>query len=81
MAQSIIPKKEEKVKAVFSAMQNIDDVNEFKEKFKTMYPSDWERVQKRYIEHERRDVKDKGHPMPETEKYLSGMFKTHRKKL
>lgn len=81
MAQSVIPKKEEKVKAVFAAMQNIDDMDEFKNKFKTMYPSDWERVQKRYIQHERRDVKGKGHPMPEPEKYLSEMFKTHRKKL
>ena len=31
MAQSVIVKKEEKVNSVFGAMQNIDDMNEFKQ--------------------------------------------------
>ena len=44
MAQSVIVKKEEKVNSVFGAMQNIDDMNEFKQLFKSMYPKDWERV-------------------------------------
>lgn len=81
MAQSVIPKKEEKVKTVFAAMQNVNDLIEFKEQFKTMYPKDWARVQKRYADHERRDVKGKGHPMPEPEKYLAQMYSIYRKKL
>ena len=81
MAQGVIPKKEEKVNSVFSAMENIDDLAEFKKKFKEMYPADWNRVCSRYNEHERRDTKGKGHPMPEPEVYLSNMFKVYRKKI
>jgi len=36
-----ITKKEEKFNAVWNAMLDKNDVNEFKEKFKEMYPSDW----------------------------------------
>ena len=81
MAQSVIPKKEQKVKAVFDAIQNLDDMAEFKAEFKRMFPNDWERVKKVYAEHERRDVKGKGHPMPEPEQYLNNMYKVYRKKL
>lgn len=81
MAQSVILKKEEKMIAVFAAMQNKEDFNEFKEVFKSVYPSDWERVIKRYKDHERRDTKGKGHPMPEPEKYLSNMYKVYYSKL
>lgn len=81
MAQSVIVKKEEKVKTVFETMKNIDDVNEFKQLFKSLYPTDWERVKQRYNQHERRDTKGKGHPMPEPEKYLTNMFKVYRSKI
>ena len=81
MAQSVIVKKEEKVNSVFGAMQNIDDMNEFKQLFKSMYPKDWERVNQRYNQHERRDTKGKGHPMPEPEQYLANMFNVYRAKI
>lgn len=81
MAQSVVVKKEEKVKAVFAAMNNLDDMQEFKTLFKTMYPSDWQRIIQRYNQHERRDTKGKGHPMPEPETYLANMFKTYRVKI
>ena len=77
MAQSVIPKKEEKMKAVFDAMQNKEDFNEFKDAFKKLYPADWKRVITRYNEHEREDTKGKGHPMPAPEKYLSNMYKVY----
>lgn len=41
---SVVVKKEEKVAAVFSAMSNPDDVQEFKTKFKEMYPKDWKHI-------------------------------------
>lgn len=81
MPQSVIPKKEEKVKVVFAAMQNTDNLQDFKALFKTMYPDDWKRVIQRYNEHERRDTEGKGHPMPEPEQYLANMFKVYQKKL
>lgn len=81
MGQSVIVKKDEKVKSVFEAMQNIDDVNEFKQLFISMYPNDWKRVQQRYMEHEERDTKRKGHPMPEPEQYLVNMYKVYRSKI
>ena len=55
MAQSVIVKKEEKVNSVFGAMQNIDDMNEFKQLFKSMYPKDWERVNHHYRQEHKRD--------------------------
>lgn len=81
MAQSVIVKKEEKIKSVFEAMKNIDDMNEFKQLFKSMYPKDWDKVKQRYNQHERRDTKGKGHPMPKPEQYLTNMFKVYRAKI
>jgi len=81
MAQSVIPKKEEKVKSVFQAMIEKSSLDEFKVKFKEMYPRDWERIISRYNEHERRDTKQKGHPMPEPEQYLKNMFNIYKGKI
>jgi hypothetical protein len=81
MAQSVIPKKEEKVLAVFETMEDKADFDEFQDKFKKMYPADWERIVKRYNDHERKDTKGKGHPMPQPDKYLSNMYKTYYLKL
>ena len=72
----IANKKEVKIKTVLDSMIDIMDVVEFKEKFKTMYPKDWENIKHRYAEHESRDKKGKGHPMPHPEKYLENMHKT-----
>ena len=63
MAQSVIVKKEEKVNAVFEAMKNTEDMEEFKQLFKSMYPKDWERVKQRYNQHEQHNTTGKGHPM------------------
>lgn len=80
MAQSVIVKKEEKVNAVFEAMKNTEDMEEFKQLFKSMYPKDWERVKQRYNQHEQHNTTGKGHPMPEPEKYLANMFKVYHDK-
>lgn len=81
MAQSVIVKKEQKVEKVFNTMQNIDDLQEFKNVFKSLFPDDWKRIQQIYEQHEQRDKKGKGHPMPKPEIYLSNMYKVYRKKL
>ena len=78
---SVITKKEEKFNAVWNAMWDKNDVNEFKEKFKEMYPSDWEKIKATYNREERKDTKHKGHPMPHPEKYLENMYKVGVKKV
>ena len=72
---AVVVKKAEKVNAVFEAMTNSNDMEEFKTKFKTMYPKDWARIQSVYLKEEKADTKYKGHPMPHPEKYLENMYK------
>ncbi|TEB17514.1 hypothetical protein Psfp_00386 [Pelotomaculum sp. FP] len=78
---AVVVKKEIKVKTVFAAMDNPSDMQEFKVKFKELYPDDWKRINNVYQKEERRDTKGKGHPMPEPEKYLENMFKVARAKI
>ncbi len=78
---AVVVKKEEKVKAVFAAMDNPSDMQEFKAKFKELYPSDWGRINDVFQEEERRDKKGKGIPMPHPEKYLENMFNVARSKI
>ncbi len=77
MAQSVVPQKEKKVEAVFAALGSNHSEKLFTEKFRELYPDDWERIKKVYIEHERKDKKGKGHPMPEPNKYLSNIYKVY----
>lgn len=81
MAQSVIVKKEEKVTRVFQELGVNCSFDDFFTKFKETYPGDWERVQKVYRQHEMRDKKGKGHPMPEPTQYMRNMYKTYQKKL
>lgn len=77
---AVIVKKEEKLAAVFAAMSDVDDLQEFKTKFKEMFPKDWNHIIAVYQKEEREDVKHKGHPMPEPEKYLENTYNTARAK-
>jgi len=77
---AVVVKKEEKVAAVFAAMDNLDDMQEFKDKFKEMFEKDWHRINSVYQKEERADIKHKGHPMPHPEKYLENMYKVARSK-
>lgn len=77
---AVIVKKEEKVASVFAEMSNPDDIQEFKTKFKEMYPKEWQHIIAVYQKEERADIKHKGHPMPEPEKYLENTYKVARNK-
>lgn len=79
---AVFSKKEEKVNAIFEAMENINDKQEFKNKFKAMYPDDWNKVKvKAKFNKEERDTKPgKNHPMPHPDIYLSNMYKIGLKK-
>ena len=76
----VITKKDEKFQAVWNAMSNKNDINEFKDKFKEMYPDDWKKICANYNKEERKDTKHIGHPMPHPEKYLENMYKVGAKK-
>lgn len=81
MSQSVIPKKEEKIKSIFDELGSNCTEEAFVQKFKEKFPKDWERVQTRYREHEQRDVKCKGHPMPTPHQYMKNMYNTWKNKI
>lgn len=80
MAQSVVVKKEEKVNKIFTVLGKDCTLEEFSRKFKEDYPDDWERINKVYRQHENRDKKDKGHPMPEPNQYMKNMYAVGKKK-
>lgn len=59
MAQCVIVKKSEKVNKVFSVLGSDCSFEMFRDKFKTDYPDDWNRICKRYEQHEIREKKEK----------------------
>lgn len=77
---SVVIKKDEKVKSIFEIIGENASLADFKNKFIEMYPKDWERIQQTYKNHERKDAKHKGHPMPKPEKYIENMYKVGQKK-
>lgn len=81
MAQSVVVKKEEKVNNIFMELGKDCTLEEFSAKFKEVYSNDWERINKVYREHENRDKKGKGHPMPEPDQYMKNMYIVGKKKL
>lgn len=80
MAQSVVVKKEEKVNKIFTELGKDCAFEEFSHKFKEDYPDDWERINKVYGQHENRDKKGKGHPMPEPNQYMKNMYTVSKKK-
>lgn len=73
-------KKEEKVNKIFSEPGVDCTFEEFSHKFKEEYPDDWERINKVYKQHEVRDKKGKGRPMPEPSQYMKNMYNVGKAK-
>ncbi|WP_204190118.1 hypothetical protein [Mammaliicoccus sciuri] len=80
MAQSVVIKKQEKVEKLFNYYGLNISLQEFKDYFKSDYPKDWERIQKRYKEQvlNPREKGKKEGPMPHPEKYLENMYKVSK---
>lgn len=78
---AVISKKEEKVNQILSDLGAECSYEEFSREFKERYPNDWERIIKTYKQHENRDKKGKGHPMPDPEQYMKNMFKVGKSKM
>lgn len=75
MAKSVVVKKDEKVQRILVELGEDCSLLDFSQKFKEEYPNDWDKIKKVYQQHENRDEKGKGHPMPEPDKYLENMYK------
>ena len=67
---AVILKKEEKIEATINDLQEGFSPDEFVEKFKELYPSDWFKIEKSYHKHERDTKSGKYHPMPNPNQYL-----------
>ena len=67
---SVITKKDEKIAAVVSTLENEYTPEQFIQKFKELYSKDWTKIQKSYQDHERKTKPGKSHPMPEPNQYL-----------
>lgn len=77
---ALVVKKEEKVAAVFAALGENTTETAFVEKFKEMYPKDWERIKAKYSEEERKTKPGKIHPMPHPDVYMKNMYNTAKAK-
>jgi hypothetical protein len=76
----IFLKKEEKASATIAALDSAHTEMQFVEKFKELYPEDWEKVVKRYNAHERLTPEGKSHPMPNPTQYLINIYRNHKRK-
>lgn len=81
MAQSVVVKKAEKVNGIFEKLGADCSFEDFSKEFKEKYPGDWDRINKVYRQHEKRDTKGKGHPMPEPNQYMKNMYNVGKAKL
>lgn len=78
---AVFSKREEKIRTVFDAMTDIDDMDDFKVKFKEMYPNEWNKIWTTFKKEEEKTAEGKKHPMPHPEKYLENMYKVWKNKL
>ncbi|WP_432400970.1 hypothetical protein [Wukongibacter sp. M2B1] len=78
---SVIVKKEEKFRNVIENINGEITEEKFIIEFKDMYPEAWDRIVKKYNEHERLTKPGKTHPMPEPNKYMSNVYRDFMKKI
>ena len=78
---AVIVKKEEKVNRIFGELGTNCTFEEFFDKFKEVYPNEWEKIIKTYKQHESRDKKGKGHPMPDPNQYMKNMYNVGKSKI
>ena len=77
---TVIKKKDEKANMVIESMTNKQSEDEFRSRFKEMFPDDYLNIVRTYEKEERKCKRDKRHPMPHPDKYLSNMFKVAKQK-
>lgn len=77
---AVVIKKAEKARLILEKMSDINNSEEFAEIFKSLYPIDYQKIEKKYRIEEQKDKKKKGHPMPDPKIYLKNMYKVALKK-
>lgn len=75
----VFQKSEEKVIKTLLALRKECSDEEILDKFKELFSDDWQKIIKRYKEHERLTPVGKSHPMPIPRKYLLNKFYKYRK--
>lgn len=77
---SVILKKDEKVEAVVSLLNENYSAEDFINKFKETYPDDWKKISANYNKHVRKTKPGKSIPMPEPTQYLKNALNVWLKK-
>ena len=78
MAQRIMQKRKEKAQEIFDQLGSTCTFEEFYEKFKELYPKDWERIKTKYNKEEEKTKEGKTHPMPHPTQYVKNLYNTHK---
>lgn len=77
---AVITKKDEKVEKVVNMLPPSFSEADFINKFKEVYPKDWDKAEKEFIKHERKTKPGKSHPCPRPEQYLINALNVWNKK-
>ena len=75
MMPHLINRKKEKVAQVIQLLGYDLSEETFIAAFKTMYPTDWERICERWVAEEVAAGGNKGHPMQHPEVYMKEMYR------
>lgn len=77
---AVILKKDEKIGAVVNSLQTGYSFEDFIDRFKELYMSDWKKIEANYFEHIKRTKPGKPVPMPKPEQYLKNALNVWLKK-
>ena len=77
---AVILKKDEKVKIVIDKLNDDYDFEDFVEKFKELYPKDWQKIELNYKKTKENTKPGKKIPMPNPEQYLKNSLNVYKSK-
>lgn len=80
MAQRVMLKRAEKAKQLFDELGKDCAFDDFYERFKELFPKDWERIKEKYNKEEQKTKEGKRHPMPHPTQYVKNLYNTYRTK-
>src|SRR5208337_628024 len=76
---AVVPAKEKKFDEILLHLPETFTIEEAAARFKQMFPEDWDRIEKRFSQHEHLAKPGKGHPMPPPKKWFSNTFSQYAK--
>ncbi len=75
-----ISRKKEKITSVFAKLGENHTEESFISLFKEMYPSDWKKINDKWLEEEASTQPGKKHSMPRPDIYMKEMYRNHKNK-